>query len=74
MTDPIWRNIAISSNVAAVGYDPETKTLLVRWSHSGKTSAYEDVPPEVFEQASTNWSVGTYINDQVKPNFRHRYV
>lgn len=67
-----WTDV-LSSNVEQIGYDDETSTLLVRWK-TGKTSAYDGVPADVAEQAAKNWSVGTFLNDEIKPNFAHRYV
>ena len=68
-----WKQV-LSSNVAEVGYDSETQDLLIRWSKDGKTSAYAGVPPELAEQCSKAWSVGTFLNDEIKNNFPHRYV
>jgi hypothetical protein len=37
-----------SSNIAAIGYDPETQTLAIEF-RSGGTYEYYDVPEQVFE-------------------------
>lgn len=68
-----WQEV-FSSNVSRIGYDDETQTLLVQWAKGGKTSAYEQVPPDVADEAARNWSVGQYINDSIKPRYRHKYV
>ena len=73
MADLEWRNV-FSSNVDALAYDDETQTLYVRWARGGKTSAYSDVPPDVYEAAANNWSVGTFLNEEIKGKYSHRYV
>lgn len=62
-----------SSNVASVGYEPETKTLLVTWK-SGKTSAYSGVDAALASDVRNSWSVGEALNSMVKGVFPHRYV
>lgn len=69
-----WRDIALSSNVARVGYDDETNDLLVEWQRTHKISAYSGVPQAVFEQTYRAPSVGSFIRDEIKPNYSHRYV
>jgi len=66
-----WTNV-FSSNVAAVGYDPDTKELVIQWMR-GRSSTYENVPADVAEEASKAYSVGSYINENIKPNYKHRY-
>lgn len=63
-----------SSNVATVGYDSETKELLVTWQKSGKTSAYAQVPEELAVQAANAASVTEFLNAEIKPYYGHRYV
>ena len=70
---PVEMKDVLSSNVAAVGYDAATKTLLVQWK-SGKTSAYAGVDAETAEKASKAWSVTDFINSEIKPRHGHRYV
>ena len=69
---PVMKEV-FSSNVSSVGYDAEKKELYVTWS-GGKTSVYEDVPPDVGEQAQTSWSVGTFLRQNVRDQFKHRYA
>lgn len=61
-----------SSNVRAVGHDPETNEMHVEWK-SGKTSIYEGVSAEKAEDIRTSWSVGQAINTLVKDQHPHRY-
>lgn len=62
-----------SSNVSAVGYAPDTQELHVTWS-TGKTSVYEGVPADLGEQASTSWSIGKFLNENVRDKFPHKYA
>lgn len=69
---PVMQSV-YSSHVSRVGYDAEAKTLLVEWD-TGKTSAYEGVPPDVADEAMNSWSVGSFLNSSVKGRYRHSYV
>lgn len=72
-----WMKPVYSSMVSEVGYDPETKELLVRWARGSKTSAYgPDFPEEEAQNLADGRvaSVGEYLNSEVKPNYGHRYV
>lgn len=69
---PVMQSV-YSSHVARVGYDAEGRTLLVEWD-TGKTSAYAGVPPDVADEALNSWSVGTFLNGNVKGKYRHSYV
>jgi hypothetical protein len=66
-----WTRSVFSSSVSQVGYDEETGEMLVTWK-SGKVSAYK-VDEATADEASRAASVGSYINDEIKPNAAHRY-
>ena len=68
-----WSKSVYSSNVSEVGYDPETKELLITWT-KGKRSVYSNVPEELANQLVNAPSVGTMLNTEVKPYFVHRYA
>ena len=68
-----WRDV-ISSNATQVGYDDETGDMLVKWSKGNKISAYAGVPYDVFDKCAKAFSVGNFLNSEIKPNYRHRYV
>lgn len=55
----------ISSNVAEVGYDPETKTLEVAFIKGGLYQ-YLGVPVSVYEGLLVAPSVGRYLDVNVK--------
>lgn len=58
----------ISSMIAAVGYDADTKTLAVEFTKGG-TYEYSDVPLEEWEAFQSAESVGKYFLAQIKPNY-----
>lgn len=72
MTDATWVDV-LSDRVQRVGYVPDTQTLLVTWKR-GKTSAYEGVPPDVADEVSKSWSVGSALNERVIGKYRMTYV
>ena len=55
-----------------IGYDSDTRELLVTWN-SGKRSAYAGVPEELAHQLANAPSVGTMLNNEIKPFYSHRY-
>lgn len=61
-----------SSGVTAIGHDSETNEMHVTWN-TGRTSVYQDVPPEIAEQARNSWSVGKFLRESVRDKFQHRY-
>ena len=67
-----WSRDVYSSNVQQVGYDPETQELSITWS-KGKRSIYSGVPEELAEQLANAPSVGSMLNEEIKPYFGHRY-
>jgi short-subunit dehydrogenase involved in D-alanine esterification of teichoic acids len=62
-----------SSQVVAVGYDPDTHSMRVEWK-SGKVSVYEGVPAAVVEQVRNSASVGKTIRSDIIPNYKHKYA
>jgi len=70
---PVQMQPVFSSSVDSIGYDPETQALHVAWA-GGKTSVYRGVPADVAEDASKSWSVGTFLNENVKDKYPHQYL
>lgn len=60
--------ISSSSNIAAVGYDPASKTLSVKF-HSGATHDYHEVDPRHYDGMRNAPSAGKYFH----ANIRHAY-
>ena len=69
----MWTKSVYSSNVQEVGYDPDTKELYITWTR-GKQSIYSGVPEELAVDLSNAPSVGTMLNQEVKPFYAHRYA
>lgn len=68
-----WSKSVYSSNVSEIGYDETTQELTVRWKN-GRVSAYKGVSEEKALEVANAASVGGILNDEIKPNFSHRYV
>lgn len=68
-----WSVPVYSSSVSEIGYDSDTKELIVTW-HSGRRSAYEGVSEEKAVELSKASSVGQMLNSEIKPAHKHRYV
>lgn len=62
-----------SSNVAAVGYDPNTQTLQVEFN-SGSIYQYFDVPQTIYEALISAESKGKFLNAQIKGYYRYAKV
>ncbi|HSK95041.1 MAG TPA: KTSC domain-containing protein [Euzebyales bacterium] len=58
-----------SSSIAAVGYDPATRVLHVRFV-SGRAYLYHDVPPSTYAALLRAESKGAYFNREVRDAFR----
>lgn len=70
-------NIALkpveSSQIAAIGYDAESKTLAIRFNSGQKIYHYAGVPQEVFDGFSTG-SAGKHFSSAVRGKFTHTIV
>ena len=62
-----------SSHIDAIGYDPETKELHVRYK-GGKVAIHEEVPASVADKVTGAASIGTALNAHIKGVFPHRYA
>lgn len=58
-----------SSNIKAVGYDPQSRALTVEF-HSGAQHRYDDVPPEHHQGLIEADSVGKYFHANVRSAFK----
>jgi hypothetical protein len=57
-----------SSNLRAIGYEPETATLEVEFNHGG-VYQYHGVPQEVFDSLMQAGSHGIYFNENIKNSY-----
>ncbi len=60
---------ADSSNVAAYGYDSKERRLFIRFK-TGATYCYPVVPEHVFKELRQSSSIGTYVNQSIKPVYQ----
>lgn len=63
-------HLVSSSNVEAIGYDPATRELHVRFLKSGLTYVYYDVDEFVFTDFRNANSIGTYLNQNIIPRYQ----
>lgn len=70
-----WSQNVYSSMVSQVGYDSESHELSITWAR-GKTrqTIYAGVPEELAVQLANAPSVGTMINNEIKPYYGYRNV
>lgn len=71
-TAPIELQPVESSQIDAVGHDPETNTLAVRFRAGagsiGRTYHYGGVDAALFEQLRKAKSIGSFFHKTIKPN------
>ncbi len=61
-----------SSSIAAVGYDPTTRRLYLRFAGSGNAYLYRDVPPALFDELMRAESKGGFVNAMVRGSYDYR--
>ena len=57
-----------SSNLASVGYDPDTQTLEVTFK-DGSTYAYAGVPASAYDGLMASDSLGSYLHRHIKSRY-----
>ena len=62
-----------SSNIAAIGYDPDTQTLEVEFNN-GSIYQYFDVPQSVHEALMSAESAGRFLNARIRGRYRYAKV
>ena len=67
-----WKLVE-SSNIAAIGYDEETKELHVQFN-SGSEYVYQDVPAGVYQDFLDADSKGKYLNEYIKGVYEFKKV
>jgi hypothetical protein len=60
-----------SKAARAIGYDPDRQWLDVRYTTGNATYRYLDMPSGVYAELLLAASVGTYLNQRVKPHYRY---
>lgn len=62
----------VSSQIEAIGHDPETNTLFIKFIHGGRTYSYADFPAEKFERFKNAESLGKFLGAEIKG--KHGYT
>lgn len=60
-----------SSNIAAYGYDADTRTLAIRFHGGERVYHYHDVPAETAQGLAKAASVGRFYIAHIKGQFEH---
>lgn len=68
---PAIRSIE-SSSVAAVGYDPATRKLYLRFRGTGQAYVYYEVAPSTFADLMDAESKGGFVNTMIKGSYNYR--
>ena len=63
-----------SSSVDAVGYDPVSGKLYVRFVGSGNAYVYYAVPQSVYDEFMASQSKGRFVNAEIKDAFDYRQL
>lgn len=61
-----------SSNIEAIGYDPTTRELHVRFLKSGETYVYHEVEEWMFEDFMRADSKGSFLSTNIKGRYDFR--
>lgn len=67
------RLITNSSSVSRIQYSPDQRVLRITYMN-GATFDYKEVPETVWEELSIAESVGSYVAQQVKPNYQYEKI
>lgn len=62
-----------SSNIASIGYDPDSQTLEVEF-HSGGVYQYFQVPTSIHDDFLNASSKGQYLSQNIKNRFPYNQV
>jgi hypothetical protein len=65
----VLRTVVDSSSVRSVGYDARQRELELEYQ-GGRVYRYFDVPVEVYRGLLRADSIGSFVNDVVKPRYR----
>jgi hypothetical protein len=58
-----------STSIEAIGYDPHTQELHVRFLKTGQTYVYYGIDEFIFEEFKQAESKGTFLNGRIKPHY-----
>lgn len=61
-----------SSSVDAIGYDPDSGKLYVRFAGSGRAYVYYGVPVSVYDALMAADSKGRFVNARIKGPYEYK--
>ena len=61
-----------SRAISAVGYDPATRELKIRFTSQVRTYTYFDVPKEVYEGLMSAPSMGNFFDKVIRDHHHYR--
>lgn len=67
------RTQVASSNIASIGYDPDTNTLEIEFSN-GSVYQYYDVPEHIYDEIMSASSHGSYLATNIKGVYSYSKV
>lgn len=67
------RQSVTSSNIASIGYEPDSETLEIEFLNGG-VYQYFDVPQHVYDELMNASSHGQYLAQNIKGAFRYSKV
>lgn len=65
------RTIPDSSSLASIVYDPSDGTLEIVYRRTGYCYRYFDVPRDIHKALIETDSIGSFLNQVIKPNFEY---
>jgi hypothetical protein len=69
----VRRDPVTSSNIAEVGYDPNSRILEVQFK-TGAVYQYFDISQQVYDELMRASSIGGYVNSNVKGHYRYARI
>lgn len=61
----------LSSDIAAIGYDPQSQVLAIRFNRGG-VYYYDDVSSNVYQELMNDSSKGSYFHRNIRPFYKSR--
>ena len=66
-----WSKSVYSTMASEIAYDDDEQSMIVTWKN-GRRTAYVGVPEDVADAVANAPSVGSMINDEIKPNYDYK--
>lgn len=63
------RKVVSSSNLASIGYDPNTEILEVEFAKTGRVYEYYNVPQFMFDRLMEAPSHGVFFNAEIRNTY-----